>query len=227
MRVAITTTDDRFEGAAAPFGEHGLRPVRLPCIRVRPEPDEVLVSVRDTIASFGHVMASSTRAVEVLWPGGEVPAADFYVVGPATAAAVEQRGGTVRLEGSAGLTDLVRTLVPLRLERLVFPHADGTDLDSLEPLSASGVDVLRSVVYHTDRLQPGDDEVDAVAFASPSAVEGWLSSRSLDGVVVAAIGPATAAALVRRGITVDVVPPRPGHVDLAASLAALSNERTS
>jgi uroporphyrinogen-III synthase/uroporphyrinogen III methyltransferase/synthase len=224
VRVAVTTTEDRFDGVAASLLEHGLQPVPLPCISVRPERDDVLASVRDAISSIGGVMVSSARAVEVLWPEGEKVAADFYVVGPATAAAVERRRGTVRIEGAAGLAELARVLVPFGLRRLVFPHAGGTDLESLEPLASAGVDVLSSVVYHTDRCPPGDEEVDAVAFASPSAVEGWLSSRPLDGLVVAAIGPTTAAALTRRGIDVDVVPPRPGHADLAAQLAAFSNQ---
>ena len=224
MRVAITTTEDRFDGVASTFLVHGLEPVGLPCIRIRPAGDGVLRSVRDAIASVRHLMVSSARSVEALWSDCTNLDADFYVVGSATAEAVERHGGTVRLEGAGGLTDLVDRLVPLGLRRLVFPHADGTDLDAIEPLAASGVEVLSTVVYHTELLHPAGDEVDAVAFASPSAVEGWLSSRPLDDVVVAAIGPTTAAALVRRGVGVDVVPARPGHQDLAAALAAFSTQ---
>ncbi len=222
MRVAITTTEDRFDGVAASFLAHGLQPLALPCIRIRPASDDVLTSVKDAVTSIGDVMVSSATAVEVLWREGETVDAGFYVVGSATAEAVERRGGTVRLEGSGGLTDLVERVVPLGLRRLVFPHADGTDLDSIEPLIASGVEVVSTVVYRTEQLRPAADEVDAVAFASPSAVEAWLSSRPLDGIVVAAIGPTTAAALVRHGVGVDVVPPRPRHGDLAAELAAFS-----
>ncbi len=224
MRVAITTTEDRFDDVAASFEEHGLRPVLLPCIRVRPASDDVLASVKVEIASVGDVMVSSARAIEVLWPEAATLVGDFYVVGPATAAEVERRGGTVRVEGAAGLAELARSLVPLGLRRLVFPHAGGTDLESIEPLVSSGVDVVSSVVYNTDRCSPADDEVDAVAFASPSAVEGWLSARSLDGLLVAAIGPTTAAALLRQGVSVDVVPSRPGHADLAAALAAFEKQ---
>ena len=227
MRVAITTTEDRIDEVAVSFLARGLQPVALPCIRVRPAGDRVLTSVKDAISSIGDVMVSSARAVEVLWLEGETVDADFHVVGSATAEAVERRGGTVRSEGSGGLIDLVERMVPLGLRRLVFPRADGTDLGSIEPLIASGVEVVSTVVYRTEQLRPAADEVDAVAFASPSAVEGWLSSRSLDGVVVAAIGPTTAAALVRHGVGVDVVPPRPRHGDLAAKLAAFSRNGES
>lgn len=227
MRVAITTTEDRYDGVAASFLAHGLQPVSLPCIRIRPASDDVLTSVKDAISSIGDVMVSSARAVEVVWRDGETVDAGFYVVGSATAEAVKRHAGTVRLEGAGGLSDLVERLVPFGLRRLVFPHADGTDLESIEPLIASGVDVVSAVVYRTEQLGPATDEVDAVAFASPSAVEGWLSSRPLDGVVVAAIGPTTAAALVRHGVEVDIVPPRPAHGDLAAELAAFSRNGES
>lgn len=226
MRVAITTTEDRFDRAAASYLAHGLEPVALPCIRIRPAAPGVLKSVKDAIASVPDVMVSSARAVETLWGEDDAVDADFYVVGSATAEAVVRRGGTVRAEGSGGLADLVDRVVPLGLRRLVFPHADGTELDSIEPLAASGVEVLSAVVYHTELIHPAVVDVDAVAFASPSAVEGWLSSRPLDDVVVAAIGPTTAAALVRHGIGVDVVPARPGHEELAAALAASQNGRT-
>lgn len=227
MRVAITTTEDRFDGVAASFLAHGLEPVALPCIRIRPASEDVLTSVKDAITSVGNVMVSSARAVEVLWSEGETTDADFYVVGSATAEAVKHRAGTVRVEGSGGLTDLVQRLVPLGLRRFVFPHADGTDLDSIQPLIASGVEVVSAVVYRTERLHPATDEVDAVAFASPSAVEAWISSRPLDGVVVAAIGPTTAAALLRHGVGVDIVPPRPGHEDLAAELSVFARNGDS
>ena len=227
MRVAITTTEDHFDRVASSFLAHGLEPVPLPCIRIRPASEDVLMSVKDAISAVGHVMVSSARAVETLWTECETVDADFYVVGSATAEAVERHGGTVRVVGSGGLTDLVDRLEPLGLRRLVFPHADGTDRGSIEPLAASGVEVVSTVVYHTELLGPAADEVDAVAFSSPSAVEGWLSGRPLDDLVVAAIGPTTAAALVRHGVGVAVVPPTPGHEDLAAALAAFSRNGES
>jgi uroporphyrinogen-III synthase len=60
--------------------------------------------------------------------------------------------------------------------------------------------------------------VDVVTFASPSAVEGWTLSRSLDLAVVA-IGPTTCGALERAGHPPDLVADDPAFAALARSIA--------
>jgi uroporphyrinogen-III synthase len=60
--------------------------------------------------------------------------------------------------------------------------------------------------------------VEAVSFASPSAVQGWLMTRGLDDVVVGVIGKTTGAA-VARVRPPDTVATRPSHKALAGALA--------
>ena len=171
-------------------------------------------------------MVSSARAVDVVWDEDR-PAANirFYTVGSATAAAVERLGGSVQIVGESGLLDLSRRVASCAIDALAFPHAAGTDLRAIEPLVAAGTRVTAPTVYSMQSLEPPADRVDAAVFASPSAAAAWLEHRTLDGVLVGAIGPTTAAALVERGIGVDVVPVRPGFEELADALAAHAIER--
>lgn len=218
MRVAITGSDDRFDSIAPVFARRSLEPIRLSSIAVRPAANDVLIATREVAERVGRVMVSSARAVEMLWEGRET-AAEFFTVGRATSTAVSQRGGRILIEGAAGLELLCRRVAMAGVEQLVFPHAAGTDLAALRPLADAGVDVIEQAVYETEPIAPADDPVDAVAFASPSAVAGWMSARSVDGLVVAAIGSTTAAALERLDVRVDVIPERPGFVELAEALA--------
>jgi uroporphyrinogen-III synthase len=67
--------------------------------------------------------------------------------------------------------------------------------------------------------------VDAVTFASPSAVRGVVAGLGADaarlaGTLLGAIGPTTAEALRAAGFTAGVVPARHTAPDLAEALAA-------
>ena len=85
-------------------------------------------------------------------------------------------------------------------------------------LRAAGAEVVAESVYETVPIAPASDTVDVAIFGSPSAVEGWCRSRSLDGLVVGAIGATTAAALTHRGHPSDVVPERPSFENLVKAL---------
>lgn len=215
-RVAITT--DSFEAAAAWFTASGLAPVRLPCIRVETAPEQVLGKVRREAATADLVLITSARTVDVLWSEAPMPTLPVAAVGEATARAVEAAGGRVRFIGSGGLADLVAELqTALPLGRVVVPCAAGSDPEPLERIDSDGTEIVPFEVYRTVPIAPDLEPVDAVAFASPSAVEGWRMSRTLDGLVVGAIGHTTAAAVA--GHQPLVVPSRPSHRALAESLA--------
>ncbi len=74
-------------------------------------------------------------------------------------------------------------------------------------------------VYRTRPCPPPQDPIEAVAFASPSAVRGWLLARDLNDVQVAAIGPTTAAELERAGHPPEVLAEEPHVTSLAEALA--------
>jgi uroporphyrinogen-III synthase len=110
---------------------------------------------------------------------------------------------------------------------VLFPHAGGADLSTIGELEHAGADVSAVEVYVTTPVPPALDPVDAAIFGSPSAVEGWFRSRSLDDVVVAAIGATTNEALAHRGRPADLVPNRPDYGSLLEMLSATMRERST
>ncbi len=218
IRVAVTT--DRFTETAVAFDRVGLAPVWLPCIRVELADEGVLAQARDAVSLAGLVLISSVRTLDVLWPNRSMPAVAVAAVGKRTAAAVEARGGRVVAVGRAGLADLVEQAADrLSSSQVVFPHAAGSDPAALQELAKSATNLQTFEVYRSVPVAPELTQVRAAAFASPSAVEGWLLSRHLDGLVVGVIGPMTWEAVARHRPP-DVVAPQPQHQALADAMAS-------
>jgi uroporphyrinogen-III synthase/uroporphyrinogen III methyltransferase/synthase len=132
----------------------------------------------------------------------------------AAALAREVRGRRVLLPRPAeGRPEIVRGLVEA-----------GADLEAVE--------AYRTIPARPDSLAPlaawlASGEVDAVAFASPSAVKAVVAglgarARALlgAGVLLAAIGPTTEEALREAGLEAGAVPARHTGADLAEAIAA-------
>lgn len=220
-RVALTTTADRAAGLAPIARAHGLRPVVIPCIEIAPAPPDALEAARGSAAESDWLLVTSARTVEYLWPHGRIPDVRVAAVGTRTAAAVTRAGGTVSLVGDSGSVASISELVTLVGSATVcFPHGRGADLSKLRLLEDIGGTVSTWEVYATEPIPPALDPVDAVAFGSPSAVEGWSRSRGFAGVVVGAIGDTTGAALSDRGHPADVVAYPPDYAELLARLSA-------
>jgi len=216
-RVAVTT--DRFDDVAGCFVEVGLEPVELPCIEVEPVSPDQLAETRDLTSRADVLIVTSPRVVSLLWPHGGMPDVDTAAVGPSTAAAVARAGGRVSLTGEAGLAGLADlALDRLDGRRVVVAHAAGSDPAGLSQLRANAPDLEERVVYRSVPMAPETVEIDAVAFASPSAVEGWVLARDLEDVVVGAIGATTADAIARHRAP-DVIAATPSYPALAESIA--------
>jgi uroporphyrinogen-III synthase len=219
IRVAITS--DRLEGAAPFYRGAGFDPVWLPCIKLEPAPDDVLARAREAVLEADVVILSSARTVDLLWPHHPIPSIDVIAVGEATATAVTGRGGRVILSGDAGLAGLAAK-AGTQLEaasRVVFPRSAHSDPVALRTFRDLAPSLVEFEVYRTQPIAPEKSEVRAVAFASPSAVEGWHLTRNLDGLVVGVIGATTLAAAARYRHP-DVVASHPSHRVLAQALAS-------
>lgn len=226
-RVAITTAADRSSLFADHARNHGLEPVLLPCIEVTPADDAVLHDAGALASDADWLVVTSPRAVRAVWPRGGMPPPPVAAVGPSTAASVEEAGGTVGLVGDAGVEALVARLAERAGGASVFfPHATGAAPSTVSALEKAGVEVKAVAVYETRLIAPGPDPVDAVAFGSPSAVRGWLISRHLQDLVLAAIGETTARALADAGRSPQVVPRRPDFEELMAHLADYLRQRS-
>lgn len=217
-RVAITS--DRFENVAGHFAALGLIPVEAPCVRVEAAGTETLDRARDKVAGADLVILGSARTVEILWPGAAMPDVEVAAVGPATARAAEAAGARVTVIGAGGLVRLVEQAADLlRRETVAFPHGAGSDPHGMELLRSASARLYEEEVYASVPIAPPQVDVGSVVFGSPSAVEGWTSARSLEGLVVAVIGETTARAVsVHR--EPDVIAPRASYPALAEALAS-------
>ncbi len=195
--------------------------------------------------SAGDAARGGGPAAESIGPapaaGGPVPIPRVAVVGPATARAATDAGWTVAVEGrgpgARGLAARVAATCPLAGARVLFPAASGAAPTVEEEFTALGARVTRVEAYRTVVTPPPAGRVradlaagvDAVTFASPSAVE--AVAAALDGVGGHPAtgdgttgGPATGNAGTGDAATVEVARARTGDGDPAPGGRACSAE---
>ena len=172
----------------------------------------------------GPVGASAGDA-PVLADAGR-PAPTVAVVGPATARAATEAGWAVAVEGrgpgARGLAAQVAATRSLAGARVLFPAASGAAATVEEEFTELGARVTRVEAYRTVVTPPPAERVradlaagvDAIAFASPSAVEAVdralaveVDHPATDGSTVGdstrALGPATGSPGVESPATGD------------------------
>ncbi|MDO5678307.1 MAG: uroporphyrinogen-III synthase [Propionibacteriaceae bacterium] len=122
------------------------------------------------------------------------------------------------------------------LNRVLVPSADVAVEPLLVGLSKLGWEVEEVTAYRTVRAAPPPAETrediktgnfDAVVFTSATAVRNMIgiAGKPHAATVVAAIGPATAAACEIHGLRVDVTADAPTFESLAESLARFADRR--
>lgn len=164
-------------------------------------------------------------------------------VGPATAAKLSELGLPTALVPDVHTGDaLGDALAPLLQpgQRAVLPRGNLASPVLPDKLRAAGAAVSELIVYNTvpdyngfaavrSALQSG--AVDTVVFTSPSAVAACIEAlgagavASLQACTLAAIGPVTALALERAGLTPHVVPRAATVAALADALCAAARPR--
>ena len=217
-RVAVTTTAERGRKLVPELESHGMEAILLPCIEVVPASSELRQEARRAASDADWIVVTSSRAVTSVWPHGGMPEVAVAAVGRATADAVEQAGGVVQVVGGGGAGELIQGL-NLAGAVVVHPHGSRADGSLVAEMERMGARVSAFPVYHTRSIPPGAEQVEAAIFGSPSAVAGWLLSRQLDGLVVAAIGKTTDQALQEHGVEADVMPTIPSYETLIPLLA--------
>lgn len=166
---------------------------------------------------------------------GALAGRSLAAVGPATG---ERLAALVRapdlVPGDARGQELARAIAPsVRGLRVLVPRPAEGRPELLEGLAAAGAQVTAVDAYRTVAAPPEAmaalapwierAEVDAVAFASPSAVRAVVAALGgglLGRVLLAAIGPTTAEALRLAGLVSGVVADRHTGKDLAEAIAA-------
>jgi uroporphyrinogen-III synthase len=229
-RIVNTRATHQAEDLDRLIAERGGIPLPYPCIAVAPPEDTAALdeAIRNllegafdwlTLTSGNAAVALAARlralGLERSMPEG----ARIGVVGEATRrAALEELGiepDFVAPEATGA--SLGESLPAGPGERVLAPGSDIARTELRDALERWGLDVTPIVAYRTVRGTGGVDlprllravEVDAVAFTSPSAVAGCRLRLEREGgswplpagVVVACIGPTTAAAAEEQGLS--------------------------
>ena len=243
-RVAVTRGKGGEDPLSTRLRELGAQVLEVPAIVVAPPLswDEFDAAVHDlwqydwiAFASATAVEATLSRIVSLGLPPPPV-GTRLAAVGKATAHHLQARLRAPDLvpDHATGAA-LAEAMAPhMRGRRVLVPRAAEGRLDLMDGLAAAGADVVAVPCYRTVASPPAavaplgeallDGRVDAVTFASPSAVKSILTALGaraamLDRCALAAIGPTTAAALVESGLRVAVMPEKAGAVEMADALA--------
>ncbi len=246
-RTVVVTRGAGGEDSLAPrLRDLGATVLEFPAIALAPPEDAAPLdaALRD-LGRFAWVAFASGNAVErtvarldaLGIPRGLLSDLRLACVGSATAARLEALVRAPDLvpsehTGAALAASLSRHVAGRSV--LVPRAADGRP-ELVGGLRAAGAEVVAPVAYRTVPTPPGSlaplgdllaaGSVDAVTFASPSAVRSVvaaLGSRAplLGKVLLGAIGPTTAAALRQAGFTPGVEPGEQTAGALAEALAA-------
>ncbi len=197
----------------------GGRPVRLPLIRLVPDP--ACLPVLQTIRQFACLVVTSPSATRILLHLMREAGIDvrelppIAVAGPGTAKEFLHRGIVPDLTpgrdfGTNGVLEAVCRSIPAGAHILrVRSEAAGNGLANA--LTSAGYRVTDCILYRNEILRPTRlPPFDVAFFASALAVEAFLSAHSahaLTGKTVVAMGQPTVDALEQRGVHGALKPP--------------------
>jgi uroporphyrinogen-III synthase len=242
-RVVVTRAAEQAGILAEKLAELGALVVGVPAIAFAPPPswDELDGALRSlkafawaAFASQNAVRFALERAVALGLPGDAFAAVKLAAIGEATAAPLREAGLAPALvcadaRGEALAREIAAAAPGQRI--LLIRALEGRP-ELPDGLRAAGCEVTVVAAYQTVPPPPESfaalsqaldrGEVDAILFASPSAVRhicGGVGRERLGRAALAAIGPTTAAAIREEGLPVAVLAPRPDPTSLAAALA--------
>lgn len=246
-RVLVTRAPGQTAGLSSHITALGGEPVEIPLIKIVPPDDWAPVdkAIR-RLGDYHWVIFASANAVEFFMErlralgldSRAFAACHIASVGEATALALDRHG----LRADVTPRDFRAESLLLELEgrvmpgqRVLLPRGDIAREVLAEGLAGKGAAVEPVVVYCNRPAKENGDalrellskkQIDAITFASPSAVDNFLDVLGecerfvLEGVVVACVGPTTADHARGRGLRVDVMPERYTMPELARALAA-------
>jgi uroporphyrinogen-III synthase len=227
--------------------ERSAHPLSYPCIDIAPALDPVpldraLRRAADgaydwlVFTSANAVEAVETRLRDLAIPAGRMAGARVATVGPGTARVLRDRLGIeAELYPEEYLAEaLADQLVSRGAQRVLVPQAEQARETLVRILETNGLEVEAVAAYRTVLGSGGVDvpgllrsgRVDAVVFASPSAVDNMAARfdrengdwDDLKRVCLACIGPVTSAAAERKGLQVQVMAGDHTILDLVDSL---------
>lgn len=225
-RVVVTRPSTQAQELCHLLEEAGATPVPIPVLRLRPLLDpEAIVELRTRIAAgdFQDVVFTSANACSLLFEPGTLPqgAARAFAIGPGTAIPLERAGWSVQSLPDGFVAEALVDRIaqePCAGRRMLLPRARGGRAVLPDRLRALGALVEEVELYEAVpawesrsllQAELRSARCDCVTFASGSAALFFADLagpvRAPEGCVLAAIGPATAAAMAGVGIVPQVV----------------------
>jgi uroporphyrinogen-III synthase/AcrR family transcriptional regulator len=250
--VAITREEEPGEGLSAEIVRLGGRPLPIRVLRTEAPVDaEALRAAARTAADYAWILFTSARGVEAFaaaWRGslaevrrepGFPATTRIGAVGPATAHRAKKLLGrcdcTAAESSGAGLAHELLQRETLRGTRLLVARAEEGRPELADALRRAGVFVDEVVAYRTVpavidpapiRKALHEESIAVVAFASPSAVQAFVSQVGaawLGGpkghALIATIGPSTTAAVRALGLEPSAEADTPSFCELARAAA--------
>lgn len=223
-RVVVTRAAEEAGELEDLLRARGAIPVRFPCIAFEDGPDvaRIVQLVRD--GRLDLIVVSSPHAARRLRDLIGPTSIRFAAVGAATAALLP--GDAIVPKSGAGAEALLAELeAQVRGKRVLLPAAERGTPALVQGLRRAGAVVETLTLYRTVTPPSADtsllQDADAIAFASGSAVRGFVQLAGAEAAnrsAVAAIGASTAAEAKACGIRVDAT----GDEGLAALCDALA-----
>jgi uroporphyrinogen III methyltransferase / synthase len=237
-RIVVTRASAQATGLRDALAELGADVVELPAMRIEPIDDAGLPALLGRIGDFDWVVFTSQNAVRLVWEALRATGRDARAFANAKIACVGKSTSDALLAcGLAadvvperfvaeGVLEAMASRDDVRQSRVLYLAAEGAREVLPNGLRALGCDVevvrvYRSVSDTVDgsalRAELADAALDAVIFASASAVRGYVDVVGAElarAVPAVSIGPVTSEAVRAAGITL-------GAEASEASMAAL------
>jgi uroporphyrinogen III methyltransferase/synthase len=235
-RVLVTRSREQSGELVDLLESHGAEAVEAPLINiVAPDDYGPLDEACERAGSFDWIVFTSangaTAFMDRLLTGPRdvraLAGARLCAVGPGTASRLTRFGIRVDLapddHRSSAVVAALKAAGSLKGKRVLFPKADLARDTLPEDLRVAGAEVTEVVAYRTVTAEGDahlgiyrqllDRQIDAVTFSSASAIRAFVSIYGedqaidlLNHTVVATIGPVTADAAQRYGITPQITP---------------------
>jgi uroporphyrinogen-III synthase len=200
--VLLTRPAGENERLAARLAEAGFAAQIAPCVRIVMLDDRApLQEALRRLAPADALVVTSragVRAIAIAL-GEATCVAPIAAVGPATADACRVAGLRVTFVPSIPSGAALAEELPLPRGMILMARSDRASTVPAEILRARGAVVEELVAYRTEPVTPPIVRpVDAIVFASPSAVDGYARAGAQANGPVIVIGPATAARVRER-----------------------------
>lgn len=233
-RVLVTRPEAQASQLGRLLAKCGAVPVEIPAVTIQPalsnvELDQAILDLKDyhwlIFTSVNGVAAFFQRLDFLHKDARWLSHLRIGVIGPATAEALENRG--LRADCVPRKYTSRSLLMQLQKEdiagrRILLPRADIAGKELSQGLAHLGAEVHEITAYRTVTNARGviqaknmimAGEIDVVTFTSSSTVTSLVKAlgkkqKVMDKVIIACIGPVTAATASRAGLRVDIVAPK-------------------